>query len=636
MDALVAAEASARQHAVAVAEPGIVLSPEQAMRQVQLLLLVVAASREGLALLQEAEAGMEEEDAGEETPLAGAERDLAELSQELGQLETLFSTSEGSAVAGRFEWVDGALTRAVQHGGWVLLDNANLVNPTVLDRLNPLLEPGGSLYLPECGNNAGGSGGPRVVQPHPDFRLLLAMDPRHGEVSRAMRNRGIEVCMLPPVGASASPPPPALKRPAAEASPAAPTSSVVGIPADPRSLSAAMRSGGALCMPPPVASAMAAAHSCVEAACRAAHRRAPTSSDLASWAGLTQSLLNRGRPLRDALAAAWQQVYPSALGLPPREAASAQKALDNLLAQLTAAAGADVGQRLTAVADLDAMDVEEEVACPLPADEERDEDEERDRELQAPDPNLASAAASTLVLLGCCAASPASLSLTPSVPLLAGDSSLAAVLRDASLLEHLLGLCLSAEQRTSNISIPPSTLLPSSVLAPILHGGARGAALALGDENIVSSEQLQGLHRLAWSAASVFLQRSTPSDTRLRLLVLAGLVERASAAGTGFGAAAATGTAKLAALLPALAKAFLSDPLVGRLREALGQALGLASPSAADDDATTAGGLPPRLLLALQPLDLRYCQLYQQRLATAPASGWSLVWRLQVREILCC
>jgi midasin len=45
--------------------------------------------------------------------------------------------------SGRFEWVDGALTRAIASGGWVLLDNANLCNPTVLDRLNPLLEPGG-------------------------------------------------------------------------------------------------------------------------------------------------------------------------------------------------------------------------------------------------------------------------------------------------------------------------------------------------------------------------------------------------------------------------------------------------------------------------------------------------------------
>jgi midasin (ATPase involved in ribosome maturation) len=33
--------------------------------------------------------------------------------------------------AGRFEWVDGALLRAVESGEWVVLDNANFCNPTV-------------------------------------------------------------------------------------------------------------------------------------------------------------------------------------------------------------------------------------------------------------------------------------------------------------------------------------------------------------------------------------------------------------------------------------------------------------------------------------------------------------------------
>ena len=47
----------------------------------------------------------------------------------------------------RFQWVDGALTHAVESGQWALLDSANLCNPTVLDRLNPLLEPDGELLL---------------------------------------------------------------------------------------------------------------------------------------------------------------------------------------------------------------------------------------------------------------------------------------------------------------------------------------------------------------------------------------------------------------------------------------------------------------------------------------------------------
>ena len=75
----------------------------------------------------------------------------------------------------RFEWVDGALTRAVETGQWILLDNANLCNPTVLDRLNALLEPGGQLMLNEAGSSSGQA---RVVAPHPNFRLFLAMSTR--------------------------------------------------------------------------------------------------------------------------------------------------------------------------------------------------------------------------------------------------------------------------------------------------------------------------------------------------------------------------------------------------------------------------------------------------------------------------
>ena len=79
------------------------------------------------------------------------------------------------AAARRFEWVDGALTKAIEAGQWVLLENANLCSATVLDRLNPLLEPDGALLLNECGTS---SGQPRILRPHPNFRLILAQDPR--------------------------------------------------------------------------------------------------------------------------------------------------------------------------------------------------------------------------------------------------------------------------------------------------------------------------------------------------------------------------------------------------------------------------------------------------------------------------
>ncbi|XP_070589310.1 midasin [Erythrolamprus reginae] len=91
---------------------------------------------------------------------------------------------------GTFEWVDGMLVQALEAGDWLLMDNVNFCSPSVLDRLNALLEPGGVLTLSERGVIDGVT--PNVV-PHPNFRLFLSMDPSHGEISRAMRNRGVEI-----------------------------------------------------------------------------------------------------------------------------------------------------------------------------------------------------------------------------------------------------------------------------------------------------------------------------------------------------------------------------------------------------------------------------------------------------------
>ncbi|KAI1781436.1 midasin [Hypoxylon cercidicola] len=94
----------------------------------------------------------------------------------------------------RFEWLDGIIVQALQKGDWLVLDNANLCNASVLDRLNSLLEPDGYLVINEhCGPN----GEPRVIMPHPNFRIFLTVDPRYGELSRAMRNRAVEIYVEP-------------------------------------------------------------------------------------------------------------------------------------------------------------------------------------------------------------------------------------------------------------------------------------------------------------------------------------------------------------------------------------------------------------------------------------------------------
>lgn len=105
--------------------------------------------------------------------------------------EALVQSSSSAEKVG-FEWTEGLFIQALQQGHWVVLDNANLCNSSVLDRLNSLMEPDGSLILNEQRLDNGEA---RIVRPHPNFRLFLTMDPRHGELSRAMRNRAVEICM---------------------------------------------------------------------------------------------------------------------------------------------------------------------------------------------------------------------------------------------------------------------------------------------------------------------------------------------------------------------------------------------------------------------------------------------------------
>ncbi|KAI0199535.1 hypothetical protein F4808DRAFT_461631 [Astrocystis sublimbata] len=117
----------------------------------------------------------------------------SDLATALEEAEKLLQRSSQIANP-RFEWLDGVIVHALQRGDWLVLDNANLCSASVLDRLNSLLEPEGSLIINEhCDAN----GEPRVVQPHPEFRIFLTVDPRYGELSRAMRNRAVEIYIEP-------------------------------------------------------------------------------------------------------------------------------------------------------------------------------------------------------------------------------------------------------------------------------------------------------------------------------------------------------------------------------------------------------------------------------------------------------
>ena len=92
-----------------------------------------------------------------------------------------------------FEWIDGSLIEAIVRGYWVVFDNVNFCNASVLDRLNSLLENNGSLLINECGLVDGKE---RVIRPHNDFRIFFVMNPAFGEISRAMRNRCVEIYLI--------------------------------------------------------------------------------------------------------------------------------------------------------------------------------------------------------------------------------------------------------------------------------------------------------------------------------------------------------------------------------------------------------------------------------------------------------
>jgi midasin len=116
----------------------------------------------------------------------------SELSDKLTHCVDLLAKTASESGSGKFLWHDGILIDALIRGDWIILENANLCNPSVLDRLNSLLEPAGSLVLHESPSV---NGEPRVIRPHPNFRLFLTVDPRYGELSRAMRNRAVEVAI---------------------------------------------------------------------------------------------------------------------------------------------------------------------------------------------------------------------------------------------------------------------------------------------------------------------------------------------------------------------------------------------------------------------------------------------------------
>jgi MoxR-like ATPase len=73
-----------------------------------------------------------------------------------------------------WRWQDGMLISAMRKGWWVVLDELNLAEPQILERLNSVLERYPSVVLSEHDNSLIGPGGHPV---HPNFRIFGTMNP---------------------------------------------------------------------------------------------------------------------------------------------------------------------------------------------------------------------------------------------------------------------------------------------------------------------------------------------------------------------------------------------------------------------------------------------------------------------------
>lgn len=92
----------------------------------------------------------------------------------------------------KWRFQEGIIPRALRQGHWVLLDEMNLAEPQILERLNPVLEDPPGLMLSEGDQTVWGRNGLPI---HPDFRLFATLNPAEyagrSVMSPAFRDRWI-------------------------------------------------------------------------------------------------------------------------------------------------------------------------------------------------------------------------------------------------------------------------------------------------------------------------------------------------------------------------------------------------------------------------------------------------------------
>ena len=99
-----------------------------------------------------------------------------------------FEQQPGQDQVIEFHWKNGVLLDALEKGHWIFFENASACPASVLDRLNGLFEPNGSLFVHEK------SGFDYPLVPHANFRAFMATTSSDiSSISRPMRNRALEI-----------------------------------------------------------------------------------------------------------------------------------------------------------------------------------------------------------------------------------------------------------------------------------------------------------------------------------------------------------------------------------------------------------------------------------------------------------
>jgi MoxR-like ATPase len=124
-------------------------------------------------------------------------KDLKSTLPSLSDLPTLnqFDTLQVSKMLGlppkSWEFMEGIIPKGLRSGGWVILDEMNLAEPQILERLNSLLEEDHSLVVSEGDGTSFGPSGDVAV--HPLFRIFGTMNPAEyagrSALSPAFRDR---------------------------------------------------------------------------------------------------------------------------------------------------------------------------------------------------------------------------------------------------------------------------------------------------------------------------------------------------------------------------------------------------------------------------------------------------------------